>query len=161
MGLDATRRPCFTLPGMAEDLIAAIARNRKWSGHLRGWLLEHYDELLPVLSVARPPWASLARTAAEHGIKPENAPHYSRQAVRDAWLRLKQTRVASEPEAPILPLASRRGREASVPPPPVVVNAPKPTTPEGTSDEQLGSSEIPVQARGDRGRPEQTRRSCR
>lgn len=116
---------------MVSPLIDAITRN-KGRSELRRWLFDNYDELAPMLLAPRAPWVALAKTAAQANVKPKGAAHYSRQAMRDAWERVKRDKAAGRPVAHPVTQPARLPEAAPVP------SAP-PKTAQGISDERRDS----------------------
>jgi hypothetical protein len=108
-----------------EDLISALARNRLGRSGLAQWLRDNYATLSPTMNAPRAPWIALARTAAERGLTSNGRP-YTRQAVREAWLRVDRA-MAAQPLAPAAAPVRAIGDPPTIPAPPVS---------QGTADER-------------------------
>jgi hypothetical protein len=64
------------------------------------WLWQHYDELAAVLNAPRAPWSALSRAIRESGNWSAGSSGPTRQAVRDAWLRVERTKQQQRPKTP-------------------------------------------------------------
>lgn len=79
---------------MAQDVLKALEANaQQGRSGLYRWLSANYEKLRPGLAVPRPPWVALAKTAADLGIT-NGGKQYSRQAVRQTWLRVEADKAA-------------------------------------------------------------------
>jgi hypothetical protein len=81
------------------------------------WLWQHYDELAAVLNAPRAPWSALSRAIRESGNWSATSSGPTRQAVRDAWLRVERTKQQQRPRTPKpAPVAHPRPQPPPIPP---------------------------------------------
>jgi hypothetical protein len=120
--------PMYIQGAVAKSIIPRLEKarleGRSW---LYRWLHARYDELAPVLNQPRPPWVPLARTIRDDKDWPGKPEGPSRQAVRDAWLRVEKDAAAKKPSLP--------GGAAKPQPPPRVEPTVRQTQPTTTPDD--------------------------
>jgi len=85
MAIEDANPPPLAVAEVLKLLEQTRVESRSW---LYRWLYANHAELAPVLNGRRPPWAALARTVAANAGWDGKPSGPSRQAVRDAWLRV-------------------------------------------------------------------------
>jgi hypothetical protein len=123
---------------MARDILKALHANaQQGRSGLYRWLSLNFEKLKPGMAGPRPPWVALAKTAAELGIT-NGGKQYTRQAVRQAWLRVETDKTARgaaatparrPPSVPLGPDPSPASHAAGAPPAPVVAAPAPPADP--------------------------------
>jgi hypothetical protein len=96
MAIEDAKSTALAVDEVRKLLEQTRVESRSW---LYRWLYANYAELAPVLNGRRPPWAALARTIAANSGWDGKPSGPSRQAVLDAWRRVRADRTkAGKPD---------------------------------------------------------------